>query len=84
MNDYYTRKAQLPIQKGDKVKLPKGIDVHTTHTKKNYMTKRSTTITVFDVAPEWQNDGQIHPADICWVGSGGYWCYTNMSNVIKI
>ncbi len=85
MKSYFLADLPIhPIQKGDKVKIPKGTMVRGTSPKSPYITKREYTVTVFDVfSPGYEDCGlYVRPA-VCWVGSGGYWMYADMDQVEK-
>lgn len=71
--------------KGSVVTLRKGSVVHSTHpSKKEYVLSREQKVKVhnfYEGYPETRGyPGR--PAEINWAGTGGYWCWTDASNVV--
>jgi len=60
------------LKNGDVVVVKKDSHVRTTHPAKDvYMLKRKQSVKVHHVIGN----------DVVWAGSGGYWCWTDISNV---
>lgn len=53
--------------------------------KRNYTLKRDQKVTVWFKFHEVK-DGEhiINQAEISWAGTGGYWCHTDIDNVIAV
>lgn len=79
--------SALPIRKGDKVVIPMGIKVKSLGSKGSYITKRSYTVTIrsvlWGVGREDQSPHmEIVNPELRWAGSGGYWCYADINDVL--
>ena len=75
----------LPIQKGDFIVIPKGTPYSTTRKAKQLNGKqpligRVTRVTVHSVSNGYYGRKVNNPT-VTWVGSGGYFCTTEMRNV---
>jgi hypothetical protein len=77
--------AELPIQPKQRVRIRKDSKIRTTHPKGPYILKRSYIVTVHDVSPGYVsndiNNIKNRNPEICWIGTGSYWFYTDMENV---
>lgn len=87
----YHEDEELPIKRGDRVRLRAGAELRTTRAARTLINKRSRIVTVHSVEcgrsiptgyadngePTWR-----HLADpsICWVGSGGYWHHARLED----
>ena len=77
----------VPAARNDTVRIPAGTVVHTTAPTSTYTTKRAQTVTVFDTTSGYINPDPVDHAPhgalilptICWVGSGGYWRYAQVT-----
>lgn len=76
MKTYDELKSELPIKRGDIVTVRKGAKVRTAHPQGSYLTKKSYKVKMFDVAPGYEE----RKPEVCWVGKGSYWFYTDIDN----
>jgi hypothetical protein len=58
-------------KRGDKVRIPKGAYIRTTHPNGDRIAARSQVVTVSHVFEHGYPSGQ---PEVSWAGSGGYWC----------
>lgn len=67
------------IRKGSKVRSYKP-------NKKNYVLARNQKVKVHFVFKNGYvgEDCLIKPPEISWAGAGGYWCHTDLENVIEV
>lgn len=88
MKTYKEICVERPIQPGDRIRILKGTRIRTTHPKGPYNCTRTYTVTVHCIYPGYDgNEYRKFPArkpEVCWVGSGSYWFYTDMDNVEKV
>jgi len=65
----------MNIKPGDEITIKKGAIVHTTHpSRKQYtLTRRQRVKVHHTLLP--------HCEEVHWVGTGSYWCWTNLENV---
>lgn len=60
---------------GDRVRIPKGAYISTTHPAGDRIAKRSQVVTVKMIARAYEDHrGKRRPATVTWTGTGGYWC----------
>jgi hypothetical protein len=57
-------------RRGDRVRIPKGARITTTHPAGDRIAKRSQVVRVAQVFPAYPG----RPAEVSWAGTGGYWC----------
>lgn len=57
-------------KRGEKVRIPKGAYISTTHPAGDRIAKRSQVVTVSHSFPH----GLSGQGEVSWAGSGGYWC----------
>lgn len=77
------------IQRGTKVRLKAGAAVRSTHPKYRgvgYDNPKTRTLNVFDVYTGYVDyhkidRAQVRNPEVVWVGTGGYWFYTDINNV---
>jgi hypothetical protein len=62
--------APLLPQRGDKVKIPKGAYISTSHPAGDRIAKRGQVVTV---SHSFEHGLRGVP-EVSWAGSGGYWC----------
>lgn len=80
----------LPIQPGHKVVIPAGVVVKSTNpSKREYITIRKQTIKVNhticgSIALPWDKDGQTFNPTVNWAGTGGYWCWVDINDVLQV
>lgn len=71
------------FHKGQRVRIRAGASVRSTDPKARLVTtSRARVITVFSIHPgyaSWYED--VKNPEVCWVGSGGYWCSTDLNEV---
>jgi hypothetical protein len=82
-------KELLPIQAGDKVRVPKGTYIRTMHpSKANMPSQRSIIVTVDHLlsGAYWEEIDKkiIENPSVRWPGSGGYWMEADINDVIKV
>lgn len=88
----YHPESELPIKRGDKVRVPKGTFIRTTHPQReNGPSKRTQTVTINHILNgtdehkgyhgEWQY--RTNPS-VVWAGTGGYWCEADINDVEQI
>lgn len=65
--------SPLP-QPGERVRIPKGAYISTTHPAGDRIARRSQVVMVRMVFRGYQHDGCSVPAKVSWAGTGGYWC----------
>lgn len=67
------------IRKGSKVRSAKP-------NKKNYVLARNQKVKVYFVFKNGYvgDDYPIKPPEISWAGAGGYWCNTDLENIIEV
>lgn len=71
----------LPIRRGDRVRVPKGTLVATTHGRQVLVTKRSYVVKIHHVYEGYTYAGVTHPARVVWAGAGQYWKEADMADV---
>lgn len=76
----------MPVKKGTKVLIKKGTALRSTHpTRKNFVAKKDYIITTFNSDPEWKTEeGTVYPAKVEWAGTGGYWTWANLADVVVL
>lgn len=76
----------MAFKRGDKVRIKKGTTIKSTHpVRQTYTAGRSYTITIcdfFHVLP-CRYDTEVTGSVVVWVGSGGYRCEANSTDVEK-
>lgn len=73
---------QLP-KPGNTVTMKKGAEVHSMHPKRhNYTLRRKQAVKVHASYPAFECDGITHRAQISWAGTGGYWCYAYVDDIL--
>jgi hypothetical protein len=85
MKTYKEMCEKLPIQIGDMIRIPKGTRIRTLHPKGPYNCAKTHKVIVHNVSPGY--DESTYPArkaEVCWAGSGSYWCYADMDCVEKV
>lgn len=76
------------VKVGDMVKLPKGLELKTTHPSIKGPVKRDRTVKVHRVVEGYTNDLEnplkalVSNPKVEWVGSGGYWYWADIDDVI--
>jgi hypothetical protein len=82
---YRERLSALPVQPGDQVIVPKGVQVQSSSPSRGtYEAGRTYSVTVHHVFPETRLCGQTRKASVRWVGAGGYWCECEMWSVRRL
>lgn len=70
----------MSFQRGDRVRILKGTRIHSMRCGW-YECKRTYVVTVHSYSEGYECEGQEHPAEIIWPGTGGYWCRVDASEV---
>lgn len=79
--------SDLPIKKGDKVRIPKGTEIRSMGAKGTHKSGRAQTITVNHMCTgstnRLFNDEAEHLSNpkVIWPGSGGYWSEADINDV---
>lgn len=82
----YHEYETLPVKRKDRILIPKGVAVRSTHPKrKTYVTARSQWITVNHIL-NGVTEGDHHTSNpkVCWAGTGGYWCEVDINHILPI
>jgi hypothetical protein len=89
---YYEHLSDLPIKRGDRVRILKGAIVYSMRPKGTKAAGRNFTVTVVSVGCG-QNFPEGHPRhdktypvrnpEVTWVGSGGYWQSADINDVVS-
>lgn len=69
---------------GQRVRIKVGAEIHSTSKRLRRTLARAYTVTVnrFGEGHAWEErDIQIRNGEVTWVGTGGYWCWTDVGNV---
>lgn len=78
----------LPAQQGDVVIIPKGTMISTTYPgKAPYPAGRTYKVRVHHTMPgsnELWTHKRISDPQVCWPGTGQYWCDVDINDVIKV
>lgn len=81
----YWKKDKLPIRKGDKVKIRKGVMVHSMKDGERKPAGRTYWITVHHIlqGAHYPEKGEmvIQNPEVRWSGSGGYWNSVDINNI---
>jgi hypothetical protein len=71
--------------RGQEIKLRKGSVVRSTNpSKKEYTLSRNQKVTVHSYYPPLKGWGDYPAknAEVHWAGTGGYWCWTDVENIV--
>ena len=71
------------IERGDVVVVKKGATVRSLN-RGLYVLQRQQQVKVHLVLQSFTQDEKLFPAEISWAGSGGYWCYANIADVLRL
>ena len=83
----YHSLEDLPIKKGDKVRIPKGTEIRSMGAKGLHKSGRAQTITAHRVCtgatnrPFTGDPEHISNPKVIWPGSGGYWSEADINDV---
>ncbi len=74
------------VSKGSRVRIQRGSLITGTHPQGDRRAGRSYVVEVHDVTAGYdytdRRGERLHkPPQVCWVGAGGYWHYTDLENV---
>lgn len=71
--------------RGTKIRIKKGAKIRSTGPQNGTIAKRDRVVTLFDFDPGYccrsAKFEEFRNAKVCWVGSSGYWFYTDLNNV---
>jgi hypothetical protein len=80
----YSDTSALPVKKGQRVTIKKGVRVYSrTHPKrKAYVSARHYKVRVHAILQGYKDDdGVLVPPRILWPGAGGYWCEVDLNDI---
>lgn len=90
---------ELPVKAGDKVRIRAGAEIRTTlpdPERKRFLNPRSRWVKIHDMDGgrsdmllELNEDGShkfkhIDGPSVCWTGTGGYWHYVKLEDVLEV
>lgn len=85
----YVERDQLPVRPGDRVVIPHGTRIRSTRPGEDDLrAKRTYTITAYrvdrrgDAYAVRKGHRLLSNPEVVWVGSGGYWVYVDINDVI--
>ena len=79
----YHKKDTLPIKQKQRVLIPKGVAVRTTHSRGNYVTARKQWVVVNHILSGTELNGQPHTnPQVVWAGTSGYWCEVDINDIL--
>ncbi len=71
------------LSRGMEVHIRPGSEVRSHNpSKRKYITSRTQKVKIFNIY-EWKSQIHARIPEISWAGAGGYWCHTNVDNIIN-
>lgn len=69
-------------QRGERVRIKEGAEIHSTSKRLCRTNRRTYSVVVHDTHKGYiEPDGKIRQPTLHWVGTNGYWCWTDLQNV---
>lgn len=70
------------FRKGQRVRIRAGARVRSTNPKaRQVQATRARVVTVFSIDRGYVCDDGVRNPEVCWVGTGGFWCYADLNDV---
>lgn len=73
--------VECAVKRGDVVTIRKGAIVRSLR-RGEYVLTRNQKVKVNLVITGYTHDLVTRPAEVIWAGSGGYWCYANLADIV--